>query len=194
MRNRIGLLVIVICIAFSVVIGRNLIVQAQTDVTATPSPYGTLLDTEIRGMSPDTIEAYRLGSGNGIALPAELNGYPGPRHVLDLADELNLTDYQREQTQALYDEMQPEAVRIGEAILAGEAALELAFRDQTIDEASLEIQLADLGALEAELRFVHLRTHLAMLDILTPEQIEQYNVLRGYQASESGGHQGHHGG
>jgi Spy/CpxP family protein refolding chaperone len=174
--------------------GQNEMVQSQEDGTPTPSPYSALLDTELRGMSEETIDAYRMGSGNGIALPAELNGYPGPRHVLDLADELELTDEQREPIQALYNAMQPEAIRIGEAILAGEAALELAFRDQTIDESSLEAQLTTLGTLQAELRFVHLRTHLATIDILTSEQVERYNILRGYQSPAVGGHEGQHGG
>jgi hypothetical protein len=30
----------------------------------------------------------------GMAKAAELNGYPGPRHVLDLSPELHLTDAQ----------------------------------------------------------------------------------------------------
>lgn len=69
-------------------------VQAQAQPTPTPSAYGELLDTEIRGIDPATIEGYRTGAGLGMALPAELNGYPGPRHVLDLAAELELTSDQ----------------------------------------------------------------------------------------------------
>lgn len=174
--------------------GWNVTVQAQDVPTPTPSAYSTLLDTESRGMSAETMEAYRTGSGNGIALPAELNGVPGPRHVLDLADDLELTNEQQEQIQALYDAMRPEAIRLGEAILIGETALERAFRERTIDEASLETQLIGLGSLQAELRFVHLRTHLATVEVLTSEQVEQYNNLRSYQAAATSGHQGHHGG
>ena len=32
----------------------------------------------------------RAGRGMGLALAAELNGYPGPAHVLELADKLDL--------------------------------------------------------------------------------------------------------
>src|SRR5688500_10594545 len=78
-------------------------VNAQSETTPTPSGYGALLDTEIRGLSPETIETYRTGAGGGLALPAELNGYPGPRHVLNLAAELTLTQDQQEGVQALYD-------------------------------------------------------------------------------------------
>lgn len=80
-------------------------------------------------MSAEEIEGYHTGKGLGMALPAELNGYPGPRHVLDLANELNLTDDQQQAIQTLYDGMLPEAIRVGESILEHEAELESAFRD-----------------------------------------------------------------
>lgn len=164
---------------------------AYSQEAPTPSAYTDLLDTEIRGISSETIEAYRNGEGNGIALPAELNGYPGPRHVLDLGEHLALTDDQRDQIQVLYDEMMPEAIALGEQILDAEEELELAFRENTIDEAFLQDHLNEIGALEAALRFAHLRTHIATTDILTSEQIEHYNVLRGY-ATENKGHGHNH--
>ncbi|MCL4265591.1 MAG: periplasmic heavy metal sensor [Anaerolineae bacterium] len=153
---------------------------AEQVITPTPSAYRELLDSEIRGMDDQTIEDYLTGKGMGMALPAELNGYPGPRHVIDLADELSLTPEQTAQTQALFDEMQPQAIALGTQILAAEAALEEAFRTQTVDETNLEAQLQAIGLLEAQLRYVHLRTHLATLEILNAHQIMLYNSLRGY--------------
>ena len=172
-------------------VGTPPITQAQAATTPTPSPYNDLFNTEIRGISPETIDAYRTGAGNGIALPAELNGYPGPRHVLALAEELELTDEQYDQVKSLYDEMLPQAIALGEQILVEEAAIEIAFRDNIMDEAFLEEQLAEIGALQAELRFVHLSTHIATTGILTLEQIAQYNELRGYTSQNT--HQGHNG-
>jgi hypothetical protein len=125
----------------------NPTVSAQAEPTPTPSGYGELLDTEIRGLSPDAIETYRTGAGGGLTLPAELNGYPGPRHVLDLAEELELTEDQREEIQDLYDTMLPEAILLGEQILQAEAELELAFRENRIDETFLETQLVEIGNL-----------------------------------------------
>ncbi|HRQ38087.1 MAG TPA: periplasmic heavy metal sensor [Chloroflexota bacterium] len=153
---------------------------AEPVITPTPSAYRELLDSEIRGMDDQTIEDYLTGKGMGMALPAELNGYPGPRHVIDLADELSLTPEQTAQTQALFDEMQPKAIALGTQILAAEAALEEAFRTQTVDETNLEAQLQAISLLEAQLRYVHLRTHLATLEILNAHQIMLYNSLRGY--------------
>ena len=157
----------------------------------TPSAYVALLDTEIRGIDSKTIEGYLNGAGLGLALPAELNGYPGPRHILDLADELSLTSDQQAQVQALFDQMKPQAITLGEEILAAEGNLEQAFREQTIQETDLSTQLTALGNLQSQLRFVHLRTHLATIDILSQHQIAQYNGLRGYEAMPAD-HQDHH--
>jgi Spy/CpxP family protein refolding chaperone len=132
------------------------------------------------------------GEGLGMALPAELNGYPGPRHLLALQIDLELTPEQVEQVQALFDTMQPQAIELGQAILAAEAQMEAGFRNQTIDEATLDTQLQQIADLQAQLRFVHLSTHLATVEILSPHQIQQYNVLRGYAEMPAGhNHPGH---
>ena len=181
-----SLLVVIIA---AIVMNSTDLVDAQAQPT--PSAYVDLLDTEIRGLSPEQIETYRTGGGGGMALPAELNGYPGPRHVLDLAEDLELTEDQQTQIQALYDEMLPEAIDLGNQILVAEAELELAFRKRNIDEAFLENQLLIIGELQAQLRFVHLRTHLATIDILTQHQVVVYNSLRGYDIETPHGHGGH---
>lgn len=168
----------------------GIFVVAQ-DPTVTPAGYESLLYTEIRGIGEDDIEGYRTGAGLGFALPAELNGYPGPRHVLDFSEELNLKSDQLEEIQDLYDEMLLQAIELGEDILQAEAELELAFREETITTDYLVIQLEFIEGLRTDLRYVHLSTHLSTITILTPHQIQQYNVIRGY-ADE--GHTGHHGG
>ncbi len=180
----------VVLLALVISIGSG--ASAQGEPTPTPSAYGALLDTEIRGIDPATIEGYRTGAGLGMALPAELNGYPGPRHVLDLADDLELTSDQQAQFQALFDDMLLQAIALGEQILEQEAGLELAFRDGTIDEESLRDRLVSIESLKAELRFVHLRTHLVTLEILTPHQVQLYNTLRGYTTAPET-HDTHHG-
>lgn len=180
---------LVVALVGLVGISLNNLALAQDQPTPTPSGYADLLDTEIRGLSPEQIETYRTGAGGGLALPAELNGYPGPRHVLDLTDELELTEDQRAQIQDLYDDMLPQAINLGEQILQAEAELELTFRENRIDEGVLETQLLAIGNLQAQLRFVHLRTHLATIDILTPHQVVLYNTLRGYEIDNA--HQDH---
>ena len=77
--------------------------------------YADIHDREITSLSEGELEDLRAGGGMGFALPAELNGYPGPSHVLDLADELELTKEQLEQTRRLFEAMREEAIAAGEA-------------------------------------------------------------------------------
>ena len=49
--------------------------------------------------------------------------------------------------------------------------------------------MLEIATLRGELRLAHLRAHLAMKTILTPEQIEAYDRLRGYAGP--GEHRGH---
>ncbi len=185
--------IVVVLVVLGAVVLINVLMPTHTtaqDNTPTPSTYVDLLDTEIRGLSSEDIHGFRTGAGMGFALPAELNGYPGPRHVLDLAEELDLTEAQLEAVGALYDDMLPQAIDLGEQLLGAEADLEVAFREGTISADGLEDALARAEQIRADLRFVHLNTHLATLDILTVHQVRQYNTLRGYA---SGGHSGHSG-
>jgi Spy/CpxP family protein refolding chaperone len=169
------------------------ITLAQTEILPTPSDYGELLTTEIRGMDEATIEGLRTGAGVGFALPAELNGYPGPRHVLDLVSEMDLTETQEDEIQALFDEMEPRAIELGVALLNAEADLEEAFRLGTIDETFLEAQLAQIANIRGDLRFVHLQTHLDTIEILTPHQVTLYNRIRGYDLDGQPNAHGQHG-
>src|SRR4051812_44950792 len=59
----------------------------------------------IKALSDEDIAALRNGDGMGMAKAAELNGYPGPRHVLALARELQLTDAQIKQVKEIRDQM-----------------------------------------------------------------------------------------
>ena len=119
----------------------------------------------------------------GLALAAELNGYPGPAHVLELADRHALSDEQRAKVQALFDAMKSEAVPIGERLIAEEAELDRQFADKTMTPARLEASTAAIGSTNAALRRAHLKYHLSTLELLTPEQTRRYGELRGYGTS-----------
>lgn len=153
------------------------------------SPNSEMTGRDIKAFSPDRINDLLTGSGAGYALAAELNGYPGPRHVLDLADQLDLTNEQRRVTAALFDRMKAEAIPLGTELLEQEATLNALFRDRKIDESSLVRLTAAIGALEARLRAAHLRYHPVMSNLLTSHQRDQYDRLRGYTDKHSqGGH------
>jgi hypothetical protein len=64
----------------------------------------------IKALSETDVSAYLNGHGMGFAKAAELNGYPGPAHVLDLAKELALMPKQRAKAQELIDSMSKAAV------------------------------------------------------------------------------------
>jgi len=156
-----------------------------------PSPYAAFADRPIKALSAEAVADLRAGRGMGLALAAELNGWPGPLHVLELADALGLDAVQRAATERLRAAMSAEARRLGGELIAEEAALDAAFALRTIAPAALEARLARIGALQGALRAVHLRTHLDQAALLTPAQVAAYARLRGYAAAPAPAPQGH---
>jgi len=144
------------------------------------SPYTDFISREIKAISAEQMEEYFSGKGMGLALAAELNGYPGPLHVLEHADVLNLDSRQLEAVTAIRDSMQREAIAIGESIVQQERTLDSAFQGGSIDDATLATLTSEIGDLQGRLRDVHLRAHLVVRDLLSTEQIEHYQRVRGY--------------
>ena len=142
--------------------------------------YAGLESREIKALSAEEIEQLRSGAGMGFAQAAELNHYPGPKHVLELADELGLTGEQRDAAKKEFDTMKAAAVGLGERIVSAEKHLDAAFARGTIDEASLARMTGHIAQIRGELRAVHLKAHLAMRGVLTEEQVATYDRLRGY--------------
>lgn len=147
------------------------------------SPYAGQEKQEIKALAAEEIRGYLSGSGMGLAKAAELNHYPGPRHVLDLAEPLHLSEEQRRKTQTIFEAMRTEAVRLGQQLIARERHLDTLFAAGTIAEPQLEQLVADIATIHGQLRAVHLRAHLAQRAILTPEQLHRYDALRGYDAA-----------
>ena len=170
-------------------IAGGLLALAATAAAAAenPAPYAGWQDRDIKALSAQQIDDLRAGRGMSLALAAELNGYPGPRHVLDLGKELGLTAAQRQAFERLFQAMQGEARRLGADILAAEAALDAEFRSGRAAEPELRRQLAALGALRGELRFAHLRSHLTARALLSEAQVARYDALRGYGSGDSPG-------
>lgn len=151
-------------------------------------PYSGMQTRPLKALSEDELANLKAGRGMGLALAAELNGYPGPSHVLELQKDLGLTERQRARTQQLFDAMKAEAVPLGERLIAAETELDRQFATHAITPASLDAATATIGATQAKLRATHLKYHLSMLEILTPEQIIRYSQLRGYDGASPPGH------
>ncbi len=155
---------------------------APAALAGEPSPYVGQEQRQVKALSQAEVEGYLTGAGMGFAKAAELNHYPGPRHVLDLAQELALTADQAEQTQQLYASMRARAVALGRQLVAKEQALDRLFADGTIDEARMHGLLSEIATLRADLRHVHLSAHLKQKALLTRHQVMLYDTLRGYQS------------
>jgi Spy/CpxP family protein refolding chaperone len=153
------------------------------------SPYAGEEGRDIKALSAEDVDTYLTGQGMGFAKAAELNGYAGPKHVLELAGELALTSEQRMRTQALFASMQTKAVALGRRLVDEERKLDRLFASTTITEASLQESVERIGALQADVRAAHLEAHLEQAKILTAEQRSLYLHLRGYHSS--GGHHTH---
>jgi Spy/CpxP family protein refolding chaperone len=157
------------------------------------TPYRGQESRDIKALSADDVADLLAGKGMGLAKAAELNGYPGPLHVLENAKALNLSDRQTSRTQALFAAMQAKAKQIGKSLVDEERKLDRMFADRTVSREALTASLARIGALQADLRAAHLEAHLAQRQILTAEQNAAYVKLRGYDTtpSDGGGHSGH---
>jgi len=151
-------------------------------------PYAGLTDRPIKALSAKELDDLRAGRGMGLALAAELNGFPGPLHVLEHADALGLDTAQREIAAALTTRMRRAAISRGEALIAAETALDALFRDGVPTEAAVAAATATIGATQGALRLVHLATHIEMRDALTPHQRARYAALRGYSGSHPARH------
>jgi len=95
-----------------------------------------------------------------------------------------LDQLQTKQIQKLFDKMQSEAMATGRKLVEQEKRLDERFKSDIPSSAELEELLNEIGATRSKLRFVHLDTHLKTPDILTAEQIEKYNELRGYTGDD----------
>lgn len=137
---------------------------------------------EIKALSENEVKALLSGEGMGFAMAAELNHYPGPRHVLDLGDQLQLSKTQTKSIQASFDQMHAQAVRLGKQLVEKERALDKAFASTAVTRASLERLTKNVEELKGRLRYVHLAAHIDSRSILTSQQIESYDRLRGYAA------------
>src|SRR6202790_1601620 len=90
----------------------------------TVSPYSGQEARPIKALSPDEVKAYLAGEGMGLAKTGELNHYPGPMHILEMADHLGITAAQRTRIEAAEKANSATAIPLGRAIVDAEADLD----------------------------------------------------------------------
>ncbi len=153
-------------------------VPARADQPA--DPYAGQQTRAIKALSEEDVSALRNGEGMGLAKAAELNGYPGPAHVIELAKELRLTPDQLRKVTAIRDQMSATAKPLGSEIIDREQELDRLFAQGSITAESLTADTVVISELQGRLRSVHLTAHLETRSVLTPEQLAEYQQLRGY--------------
>jgi Spy/CpxP family protein refolding chaperone len=144
------------------------------------TPYAGMQTRPIKALSEQQAADLGAGRGMGLALAAELNGYPGPAHVLELADQLDLSADQRAGVTRLFDSMKAEAAPLGSKLIEQEADLDRQFASRTVTPESLKASTAAVAMTQGALRETHLKYHLSTVAILTPGQMQRYAELRGY--------------
>ena len=128
-------------------------------------PYAGMQQRSVKALNEQQIADLRAGKGMGLALAAELN----------------LSAEQRRRVQQLYEAMKAEAIAAGEKLIESERALDQEFATQKMTEARLALLTTQIGERQGVLRAVHLKYHLSTAELLSVDQRQRYNELRGYR-------------
>ena len=105
---------------------------------------------------------------------------PGPKHLLEMSSEIELSPEQVAAIKAVWSEMNAKAKSLGARYVELEKTLNDEFAAGHMSVGRLETLLNDISAVRTKLRF----THLESSPNLTAKQLEQYNALRGYADSK----------
>ena len=154
--------------------------QAGNSQHSHVSKYAGQEKRTLKSLSADDVAELKRGGGWGLAKAAELNGMPGPAHLLEMKDEIPLSDDQVAAITDIFEQMKVQAIRQGERLIGLERNLEIHFQNRSITDVILRSSLDAISEARKELRYIHLTTHLKMPEILSKAQIEKYNTLRGY--------------
>jgi hypothetical protein len=161
-------------------------------VLAADMPYSRQQTRTIKALSDGDIAALRKGDGVGMAKAAELNGYPGPAHVLALAEQLRLTNAQQRDVRTVFERMSAAAKPLGNELIEKEQILDQLFANGEVTPDRLSSATMAIAELQGRLRAVHLAAHLETRALLDPDQIARYQQLRGYGDPGSPAHPHHH--
>jgi Spy/CpxP family protein refolding chaperone len=168
-------LVAITCLVFAAPAGRAQHERHRATPAEEPGPTA---GSDIAALDSAEVAALLEGQGMGLARAAEMNGYPGPLHVIELQDRLDLTPAQRSTTDSLRAQVLLEARALGALIVEREVELDRLFADGNATPAAVDTVTADVANLLGRLRAVHLRAHIAMRAALTSEQVATYDRLR----------------
>lgn len=142
------------------------------------------------GVSQQEKEALLKGAGLGAGMIAMMNGYPGPKHVLEMGDELGLTAEQRESIGKTYGKVKAESVELGTELVEKDEKLTALFASGSVTAGEVEKLSREIGELQGRVRATHLNAHVETFDALTPAQREQLSSMQGMHQMHQGSGEG----
>jgi hypothetical protein len=168
--------------------------HASATTSATTSAYAGEQARSIKALADSDVAALLAGQGAGFAKAAELNGYPGPAHTLELRERLGLSAEQIAASETLMADHKRRARELGASLVDAERRLDALFAQRQADPAGVDEATRAVGLLQGRLRAEHLNTHLAQTALLNAEQVRAYDRLRGYApaGSDAAPHHGRH--
>lgn len=143
----------------------------------------------LSGISEDEKTALLAGSGLGAGMIAMMNGYPGPKHVLEMGEELGLTAEQKEELGTLFAKRKASFVEMGRELVKKDEELTAMFAAGSVDTGEVEKLSREIGQLQGELRAGHLNAHVLTWEALTEVQREKLASMRGMHHGEGEGMQ-----
>ena len=155
--------------------------EAAAAPASAQTSYAGQQQRQIKALSASQTQDLLGGKGMELAKAAELNGYPGPMHTLELAVQLRLTAQQKAASEALMLRHKAQARVLGSQVVEAERRLDSAFASRQIDKALTAELTQRIANLQARLRAEHLQTHLEQTALLDAGQIATYKKLRGYE-------------
>lgn len=95
-----------------------------------------------------------------------------------LAEQLDVTDAQREQIRGIVSQHETEARQLGDRLGKALQAQHNAVNGETFDEGAIRAAASEVATAQAELAVLHGRVHADVLQVLTPEQHAKLRELR----------------
>ncbi len=174
-----------------VVVGFSVFLQfSGPQAASNHQPYAGQQDRSNKALSAKDIDDYKNGKGMGFAKSAELNHYPGPLLLRQMAAVIQLTSGQLAGIRAIEQAMKAAATALGRKVLEHEHALDALFAEGSATPLTVRRLSWEIGCLRGELRSVHLEAHVLVRPLLTQHQVVTYDRLRGY-GKAGGGHSRH---
>jgi Spy/CpxP family protein refolding chaperone len=137
---------------------------------------------------PGRHQADKPGFGRGMGMG---HGLPGPGMLLQVADEISLTEAQKEKLEQMMVDFSLEKVDLRAELEKAQIKLQALMRDDKARETEVNAAIDDATRLKGELQKMRYRHHKEIRSLLTDKQIDRLKELRKEkQGKRKGAHPG----